>query len=65
MPLKLGIYIHNKNGQGDLAVMSIEKYEEILEKCDDVFYENEEMINGILERFCKEAEIWLKHIKKH
>ena len=36
---------------------NIEANEEILEKCDDVFYENEEMINGILERFCKEAEI--------
>lgn len=36
---------------------NIETNEEILEKCDDVFYENEEMINGILERFCKEAEI--------
>lgn len=36
---------------------NIEANEEILEQCDDVFYENEEMINGILERFCKEAEI--------
>ena len=36
---------------------NIETNEEILEQCDDVFYENEEMINGILERFCKEAEI--------
>lgn len=36
---------------------NIEVNEEILEKCDDVFYENEEMINGILESFCKEAEI--------
>lgn len=36
---------------------NIETNEEILEQCDDVFYENEKMINGILERFCKEAEI--------
>ena len=36
---------------------NIEANEEILEQCDDVFYENQEMINGILECFCKEAEI--------
>lgn len=36
---------------------NIEANEEILEKCDDVFYENEEMINGFLESFFKEAEI--------
>lgn len=37
---------------------NVDVNEEILEKCDDVFYENEEMINSILERYCKEAEIW-------
>lgn len=31
--------------------------EEIIEECDDVFFENEEMINGILEGFCKELKI--------
>lgn len=36
---------------------NIEKNEEILEKCDDVFYENEEMINSILESYCKKIEI--------
>ncbi|MBQ3128171.1 MAG: hypothetical protein IJC13_03920 [Clostridia bacterium] len=36
---------------------NIEANEEILEKCDDVFYENEEMINSILENYCKDAEI--------
>ena len=36
---------------------NIEANEEILEKCDDLFYENEEMINSILESFCNEAEI--------
>lgn len=36
---------------------NIETNEEILEKCDDVFWENEEMINSILESYCKELEI--------
>lgn len=36
---------------------NIEKNEESLEKCDDVFYENEEMINSILESYCKKIEI--------
>lgn len=31
---------------------NIEANEEILEKCDDVFWENEEMINSILEGYC-------------
>ncbi|MBQ8783742.1 MAG: hypothetical protein IJZ57_08230 [Clostridia bacterium] len=30
---------------------NIEANEEILEKCDDVFWENEEMINSILENY--------------
>lgn len=36
---------------------NIDVNEEILEKCDDVFWENEEMINSILEGYCKENEI--------
>ena len=36
---------------------NIEANEEILEKCDDVFWENEEMINSILESYCKKNEI--------
>lgn len=36
---------------------NIDKNEEILEKCDDVFFANEEMINEILERYCKELQI--------
>lgn len=36
---------------------NIEKNEEIIESCDDVFFENEEMINGILESYCKDIEI--------
>lgn len=36
---------------------NIEANEEILEKCDDVFWENEEMINSILESYCKKIEI--------
>lgn len=31
---------------------NIDTNEEILEKCDDVFWENEEMINSILENYC-------------
>lgn len=31
-----------------------EEAESVLEKCDDVFYENEKEINDILESFCKE-----------
>lgn len=31
---------------------NIETNEEILEKCDDVFWENEEMISSILEGYC-------------
>ncbi len=31
---------------------NIETNEEILENCDDVFWENEEMINSILEGYC-------------
>lgn len=36
---------------------NIEANEEAIKKCDDVFFENEEMINGILESFCKEIQI--------
>ena len=36
---------------------NIETNEEILEQCDDVFWENEEMINSILESYCKKIEI--------
>lgn len=36
---------------------NIDANEEILEKCDDAFYENEEIINSILESYCKELEI--------
>ncbi|MBO5396182.1 MAG: DUF4375 domain-containing protein [Clostridia bacterium] len=36
---------------------NIDTNEEILEKCDDVFWENEEMINSILESYCKKIEI--------
>ncbi len=31
-----------------------EEAEEILEECDNIFYENEEEINSILKAFCKE-----------
>ena len=34
-----------------------EKAEEIIEQCDDVFYENEEEINRILEQYSAEIEI--------
>ncbi len=34
-----------------------EKAEEILEKCDDVFYENEEEINHILEEYASKIEL--------
>ena len=34
-----------------------EKAEEILEQCDDVFYENEEQINFILQEYANKLEI--------
>ena len=34
-----------------------EKAEEFLEQCDDVFYENEEQINAILEEYANTLEI--------
>ena len=34
-----------------------EKAEEILELCDDIFYENEEQINHLLEQYANELEI--------
>ena len=34
-----------------------EKAEEILEQCDDIFYENEEQINHLLEQYANELEI--------
>jgi len=34
-----------------------EKAEEILEQCDDVFYENEEQINHILQEYANTLEI--------
>ena len=34
-----------------------EKSEEILELCDDIFYENEEQINHLLEQYANELEI--------
>ena len=34
-----------------------QKAEEILEKCDDVFYENEEEINRVLEGYAAEIEL--------
>lgn len=34
-----------------------EKAEEILEQCDDIFYENEEQINHLLEQYAKQLEI--------
>ena len=34
-----------------------EKAEEILEQCDDVFYENEEQINRILQEYANTLEI--------
>lgn len=36
---------------------NIEANEEILENCDAVFWENEEMINSILKSYCKKIEI--------
>ena len=34
-----------------------ERAEEILEQCDDVFYENEEQINNILQQYANTLEI--------
>ena len=34
-----------------------EKAEDILEQCDDIFYENEELINHLLEQYANELEI--------
>ena len=34
-----------------------EKAEEILEQCDDLFYENEEEINHILEEYAAKIEL--------
>ena len=34
-----------------------EKAEEILEQCDDLFYENEEVINHILEEYAAKIEL--------
>ena len=34
-----------------------DKAEEILEQCDDIFYENEEQINHLLEQYANELEI--------
>ncbi len=34
-----------------------EKAEEILEQCDDMFYENEEEINHALEEYCSKIEL--------
>jgi len=34
---------------------NIEANEEILERCDDVFYENEVIINSLLESYCRDA----------
>ncbi len=34
-----------------------EKAEEILEQCDDVFYENEEEINNLLEEYASKIEL--------
>ena len=34
-----------------------EKAEQILEQCDDMFYEHEEEINGILEEFAAKIEL--------
>ncbi len=34
-----------------------QKSEEILDQCDDVFYENEEEINGILEEYALKIEL--------
>ena len=34
-----------------------EKAEEVLELCDDVFYENEEEINRILEEYAAKMEL--------
>ena len=36
-----------------------EEAEEILDQCDDVFYENEEQINRILQEYANTLEIWL------
>ena len=34
-----------------------EKYEEIIEQCDDIFYENEEKINSLLEEYAAKIEL--------
>lgn len=34
-----------------------EKYEEIIEQCDDIFYENEERINSLLEEYAAKIEL--------
>ena len=54
----------NKNLQKAYKAHSIleekeddEKAEEVLEQCDDVFYENEEQINHILQEYANTLEI--------
>lgn len=34
-----------------------EKAEEIMERCDDVFYENEQIINQLLEKYAENIEL--------
>ena len=34
-----------------------EKAEEIMERCDDVFYENEQIINQLLEKYAEKIEL--------
>ena len=47
--------IRAEAGNPDLYA-AIDKAEEILEQCDDVFYENEEQINFILQEYANKLE---------
>ena len=39
-----------------------EEAEETLEQCDDVFYENEEEINRLLEEYACKIELWFSSL---
>lgn len=47
----------NLNKAYKAYLASEEKSEEILEQCDNVFYENEEEINGVLEEYASKIEL--------
>jgi hypothetical protein len=47
----------NLNKAYKAYLASEEKSEEILAQCDNVFYENEEEINGVLEEYASKIEL--------